>query len=731
MFYPGVKSYQALATVYVLLLFVLFGCGSDKEASSNVTPTATTIQALDSVAVVQPGILADIDLLNLVKANGRIGVKEVYAEQSRCPAPELSVRGFNVYPEAGVICDYSYIVEAGLLQSSARVTVLATRADNPILNPLSHPMVIASGNVAFNLNQLLGGGFPEGYTLQSVEMMPTQSGDGGPQGSATITSANVITYTPPNRIGFDGITYILQKDADPEFTVVGSIYVTISQKPNEAPVIGVPNLDYVSADFQPLIARTQYDINLATAGVNITVDEGKDYHLVHVKSSTATVSRGDNDNKTISFQAEIPGNHLVAYIVGDDFGGFSMGFIKVSVDAMLNPMTWRDLVVDGRTFTAPVLYNPELTNLFNVIPVWDDSVNNNAIPTTTIVDLGSYENEKATEFGNTIAAFRSYSSAQAYCGTRGGRLPSYDESLLIGGMSAGVDEFGLINNAPGWPKGRPYALDVNGAEPAGFPWEQGAYVSCIKHTAMDLDLNATEFERFARDTGVPLSNELGILTTESADDSIAYEVIGGSLMDGGNWLNITIVPMSNGSRLNRITANALRNGYAKVRFYNTTNPGNYIDTPMLRFSSIDFIDINNGVLISGSPSTHDQHILENQASTVIIAEYGNRLDPVPGFTYRVYLLDGGKKMCDLYNSVALYGRNNWLPSRAWEHEKLREYGDMEQLGWPVKQYYKSADRASCAANYYKLLYIDHRGSNGCGIAQTHYSYVSCYSRPTL
>ena len=728
MFYPGIKSYQALTAIYLVLLLALFGCGSDsdQDAAPTVTSTATTLAALNGIEVVQPGVLADIDLVNLVKANGKVVIKNVYTEQVRCPTPEVSVRGFNVYPQSGVACDYHYTVEAGSLQASARVTVLATRAENPIIPPLSHPMSLDSAGVAFDFDlvQLLGAEFPNGYNLTSVEMMPAQNGDAGQQGSV-IFSGNTVTYTPPARIGFDGITYTLQKDGNPEFTVIGSIYITISNSPNEAPVIEFPNFSY-----QPtprFIARAEYSIDLAQAGMTISVANGKEYHLQHVQSPTATVSPYDNtaNNKRIRFQAATPGEHLVSYIVADDFGGFTMGFIKVQVDAVLNPVTWSDLEIEGRTFTAPVLYTPQLTNMFNAIPVWDDSVNNNTIPVTTVT-LTPPPSGAATVFGNTLAAFRSYSAAQAYCGTRGGRLPSYDESLVIEGLQVGVDEFGLINTAPGWPKGRPYALMVNGAEPAGFPWERGAYVTCVKHTAMELDLVATEFERFARDSGALLSQELGTLTTEFPMQQITHKIIGGSLMNYPE--SIVIERLSDGNRLHRITAQASRNGYATIRFYDTTNPKNYIDTPMLRFLSIDVLDTDGGKLLTGSPSKLNVAILQRESTNTIVTANVDRHDINTGFYYGAFLLSSGQKVCQLYNDVTLYGRSNWVMSTYSELRSIAAHGDMNALGWPTVQYYKSGD--SCAPNNQQHFYIDGRGKlagNGCYAAESYYSFISCSS----
>lgn len=598
MFALSFNPYRGLAIFLCVLSFILFGCGSEESVPATVLPIATSMTALDDFKVVRPNELADVDLLALVEANGRVMIKEVFTEQSRCPNPELTMRGFNVYPETGVACNYRYIVESGSLQASAGVTVLATRAEESILNALDHPMSLGGGVISFDLNELLGVGFPLGYALETVSLMSMQDVLAGEVDIDVDT--NIIKYTPPNRTGYEVITYMLQKVDSTDFTVIGSIYITISQKPNEAPLIGERELYYSPTGEQEVIARQSIVIDLETVGANITVAEGKDYHLVHVQSLTATVTAKNDlegnsgiNNKQIDFQTAAPGEHVVSYIVADDFGGFSMGLIRVHVGALLNPITWDDLVVGGRTFTAPELYTPQLTALFNVTPEWDNSVNNNAIPVTTINDLPVYSANHGMVIGNTVAAFRSISAAKAYCNTRGGRLPFYNELLTIGSApgaveSVGVDEFSLINTAPGWPKGMPYALDISLLADDGitqkptadeFAWGRGMYVSCVKHTLMELDLIATEFKLGRSNKPLPL----GALITEFSAQDIEHNIIGGTLK--GTTGSITDYSDITTSRIRPIVSNVTTSGSAIIRFSDKSNASNYIDTPTLNFLS--------------------------------------------------------------------------------------------------------------------------------------------------
>jgi hypothetical protein len=637
MFALSFNPYRGLAIFLCVLSFILFGCGSEESVPATVLPIATSMTALNDFKVVRPSELADVDLLALVEANGRVMIKEVFTEQSRCPNPELTMRGFTVYPETGVACNYRYIVESGLLQASAGVTVLATRAEESILNALDHPMSLGGGVISFDLNELLGVDFPLGYALETVSLMSVQDVLAGEVDIDVDT--NIIKYTPPNRTGYEVITYMLQNVDSTDFTVIGSIYITISQKLNEAPLIGERELYYSPTGEQEVIARQSSVIDLETVGANITVAEGKDYHLVHVQSLTATVTAKNDlegnsgiNNKQIDFQTAAPGEHVVSYIVADDFGGFSMGLIRVHVGALLNPITWDDLVVGGRTFTAPALYTPQLTALFNVTPEWDNSVNNNAIPVTTINDLPVYSANHGMVIGNTVAAFRSISAAKAYCNTRGGRLPSYNELLTIGSApgaveSVGVDEFSLINTAPGWPKGMPYALDISLLADDGitqkptadeFAWGRGMYVSCVKHTLMELDLIATEF-KLGSNKPLPL----GALITEFSTQDIEHNIIGGTLKLKDTTGSITDYSDITTSRIRPIFSNIKTSGSAIIRFSDKSNASNYIDTPTLNFLAGEDSILSNLVVYRDNAKANGRDY--NYVLLTVLDSDGNRV----------------------------------------------------------------------------------------------------------
>ncbi|EHQ16507.1 Ig domain protein group 1 domain protein [Shewanella baltica OS183] len=202
-------------------------------------------------------------------------------------------------------------------------------------------------------------------------------------------------------------------------------------------------------------------------------------------------------------------------------------------------------------------------------------------------------------------------------------------------------------------------------------------------------------------------------------------MIGGSLMNYPE--SIVIERLSDGNRLHRITAQASRNGYATIRFYDTTNPKNYIDTPMLRFLSIDVLDTDGGKLLTGSPSKLNVAILQRESTNTIVTANVDRHDINTGFYYGAFLLSSGQKVCQLYNDVTLYGRSNWVMSTYSELRSIVAHGDMKALGWPTVQYYKSGD--SCAPNNQLHFYIDGRGlsGTGCYVAESYYSFISCSS----
>ncbi|EHC06085.1 Ig domain protein group 1 domain protein [Shewanella baltica OS625] len=207
---------------------------------------------------------------------------------------------------------------------------------------------------------------------------------------------------------------------------------------------------------------------------------------------------------------------------------------------------------------------------------------------------------------------------------------------------------------------------------------------------------------------------------------ITHKIIGGSLMNYPE--SIVIERLSDGNRLHRITAQASRNGYATIRFYDTTNPKNYIDTPMLRFLSIDVLDTDGGKLLTGSPSKLNVAILQRESTNTIVTADVDRHDINAGFMYGAFVLSSGQKVCQLYNDVTLYGRSNWVMSTYSELRSIAAHDDMKALGWPTVQYYKSGD--SCAPNNQQHFYIDGRGKlagNGCYAAESYYSFISCSS----
>lgn len=132
-----------------------------------------------------------------------------------------------------------------------------------------------------------------------------------------------------------------------------------------------------------------------------------DYQLIEVQSFSASVSAtapSDVTNKRFNFQAAMPGEHVVSYIVSNHYGEYSMGLIRIEVSASQSGKVFSDIAVSddtppqlsGRyTLTAPPLYNNDITKVFNVKPIWDGST------------------------GSTLAGFTSLDTAQAYCGTLG------------------------------------------------------------------------------------------------------------------------------------------------------------------------------------------------------------------------------------------------------------------------------------------------------------------------
>ncbi|KJF79506.1 hypothetical protein UA31_21770, partial [Photobacterium angustum] len=280
----------------------------------------------------------------------------------------------------GEVCDYQFTVSNAQVTDSARMTVLTTTDINPVLPPLSQPLLLepttspAELNVEAMLKEL--GEWEDGYLLDS-EGLVVQSPDDNNIGQVN-ADGNTIEYTLPSATGWNRINYKLINNEDKTRVKVGDIYITISDTVRPSITIKNKKHDYNIANNNAIVnTRDSIDIDLSQL-----VDADDDnWQLVDVQSYNASVTPKEPDNitnKVLEFTAAMPGEHIISYVIADHYNNFSYGLVKVSVTAKESEKDWGDLNVLNKKFISPVTYSDGIESGFHVFPLWD-SVKSNTI----------------------------------------------------------------------------------------------------------------------------------------------------------------------------------------------------------------------------------------------------------------------------------------------------------------------------------------------------------------
>ncbi|HIF9335689.1 TPA: Ig-like domain-containing protein, partial [Photobacterium damselae] len=316
---------------------VLAGCGGDDSPTTETTPPSppptpsTKLVAMDGFSTVKPDTATVVDLSSFVRSlDAEVVSAEVLGDNSDCGVPIPQGLGLNITAKSGAYCDYRYEARSGNTQSRALLRVLATKASEPMLPPISQTMILGDASLVLNLETLLGSNWPTGYRLNadSIEVQ----GDEGNLGTVTATG-NEITFKGPELSGWNRLVYTISDSAKPGEDKMGAIYVTISQVANQPPHIGSPKYTYTGN----VTTAENVVMNLATLqGLNISETNNEDWQLIEVQSFTADVKATNVDsitNKSFSFTAPTVGEHFVSYIIADHYNGYAAGLIKVNVQA--------------------------------------------------------------------------------------------------------------------------------------------------------------------------------------------------------------------------------------------------------------------------------------------------------------------------------------------------------------------------------------------------------------
>ncbi|HDO1324266.1 TPA: hypothetical protein P2R04_001213 [Aeromonas veronii] len=518
----------------LLLALSLAGCGGGDEggSGSNDSPLppspVTQVQVVDGFSVAKPNERTRLDLSSFVRGRGAT-LASFTSDQPGCGAGSITGLTAEVNISETTLCEYRFSARSGVSQGSATLSVLATRAATPLLEPISATMTVADGEQTYDLPSLYGANWPTGYQLK-LNSAVVQGGTA--QGSADSGTANRITYTPPGGADWNRVLFTLENGVDGQ-EILGTLYVTISASLNRAPTISDNRYNYSAAtNANPAVVTfSEVTIDLANLkDLNIADPDGGEWQLIDVQSFTASVNSADPfsvTNKRFRFVTGAVGEHIVSYIVGDHDGGYQMGLMKIDVGAKENVKTWGniDLAGPGLRFYAPPLYS-ELKNAVGpelgafVQASWDSGVNNS---------LGTAGNLAAT----------------AYCS--GKRLPTVAdlEVLRLATGPAAVER-------DKYPSSLSYLTsDMNGSAFKTYDLKNGAtydytpgvsssnpYIVCV--TDHGMNYAATPDTPFAGMTNTVISDDtwhpVGTVTSQGGTDSASPTLFGSATNVGTGFL---------------------------------------------------------------------------------------------------------------------------------------------------------------------------------------------------
>ncbi|YCO02443.1 hypothetical protein ACB087_10145 (plasmid) [Vibrio sp. VNB-15] len=455
---------------------LLVGCGEGESNSPDpvVPPTEMKAMAVDGFSVVMPEENTQIDLNRYLRVPDARVTNVIYqGENPDCGDPTVVDGGFQVRLGTGALCDYRYTAQYNQVSSDASFRVLASADESPFLPSLSKSLVVDTDPLSVNLQTELGANWPSGYALDTV----TLAGDSN-KGSVTKGAGNTLTYTLRSTAGWDTIEYTLKNTTDEKKVKTGSIFVTVSDEANQAPTITSPKYDFSAANPDTMVTvGDSLDINLASRGIGITDADGDPWQLVHVQSFSATVAAKNPDsttNKVITFTANSIGEHIVSYIVSDNYGGYASGLVKVNVDVESEPRTWTDITSGaGNVFSAPPTYVEAAKLGFAVSAIKDTKVN------------------------NTVALFKE-NAAVSYCATSG-YIPTELEFGELWTSRWTTEGTGLLNT---WPQGGAgqsglylvqnndrtsfKQFDIKTGEAVAYA-NQPVYLTCLMNTTFRLE----------------------------------------------------------------------------------------------------------------------------------------------------------------------------------------------------------------------------------------------------
>lgn len=534
--------------VPLLLSAVLAGCGGGDDAGSTTSPATPQppspvgrVLVTDGFRVAKPNTPTRIDLSAFVRGPGATLTELESNKPQACSAAKISGLTAEVTIRDEYLCRYTLTASNGVSSAKGAIHLLASTRAAPELALLSHAMRVGEGETTFNLENLFGADWPSGYELDAASL----SVQGGNVQGIAVASGNTIRYTAPATADWDRITFILRSDTRPEENLLGTLFVTVSERVNHPPVIADKKYDFKKHTGTIVQLNSAFTVDLSTLPTSdpihpddpewqfIAHPDGQEWQLIEVASYSASVTPSDPTsvtNKRFNFTAATPGDHIVSYIVGDHQGGYSAGTIRINAMPPESAKDWYDITFDGLTFFAPPLYSEIWSQGMLPGVMWDTGVN------------GGLGNSIATATGKL---------AFAYCAAQGFRLANTRELLTLSSKA------GLEALRSKYPHQLPYlvtdsngidykAVDLTSGSVTYVPPGKVGYVLCAQHVSeVTLAYIPTIFDPQVPEINTVLSDgrwwNIGTITAPNGVSSISVVNVGNAYVymedsvDGSNF----------------------------------------------------------------------------------------------------------------------------------------------------------------------------------------------------
>lgn len=339
-----------IENLIIISVLILSGCGVD-TASEQTVVSNKDLEITSS----DLGIKAIKSELNntTVEATSSVGKDVVISKMlllnnnNECNVINIDGLSFDFYSNDIGECRYEYIIKPentdlydGESRSIVRFSVSETAQENTLTSinkntDIDTEVVI---DIETELNSELNGS--EYYIIDDLTIIGS--------GSAIVDDIeNTITYTPENI----GITEIMYSMSDGKNTLLGSIYVSVSDTENTPPTANSYRKEGT------ILKGTMIEVGLS----DFISDEEDEVRLDAVKAYNANVSITSSVDHTFTFESEVPGGHEVTYTVSDGRGGYAVAQVYIEVEADFSLIQdWEDITIHDPyidsdiTFTAPM-----------------------------------------------------------------------------------------------------------------------------------------------------------------------------------------------------------------------------------------------------------------------------------------------------------------------------------------------------------------------------------------